>query len=445
MFNKILVANRGEIALRIIKACKEMGIKTVAVYSTADKDALHVKFADESVCIGPPNPKESYLNFAAIISAAEITDAEAIHPGYGFLAENPDFAEMCENCGIKFIGPTSENIRTFGNKLKAKEIFAKAGISVIPGSRGIIKDEHEALEVAKEIGFPVIIKSAFGGGGRGMKIVHSPANLSHSFLTAQSEALSTFGSPDLYIEKYFDDAKHIEFQLMADEYGNAVHLGERDCSIQRHHQKIIEEAPSAVLSPKLREKIGKSLVSAIKSMGYKNVGTVEFLVDSSNNFYFIEMNTRIQVEHPVSEEITRIDLIKEQIRLAAGERLRFKQRDIRFKGHSIECRINAEDPDTFVPSPGRIIGYYVPAGFGIRVDASLYEEYVVPPYYDSLLAKLIVWGETREEAIKKMQVALDEYVIEGIKTNIPFHKRVLSDPDFIEGRTNINFLSRFVK
>jgi acetyl-CoA carboxylase biotin carboxylase subunit len=445
MFSKILIANRNEIALRVIKTCKEMGIKTVAVYSTADSNALHVKLADESICIGPPNPKDSYLNFAAIISAAEITDADAIHPGYGFLAENPDFAEMCENCGIKFIGPTSENIRLFGNKLKAKEIFENAGVPVIPGSKKELKDEKEALEIANEIEFPIIIKSASGGGGRGMRIVHSPVNLSHSFLSAQTESISAFGKSELYIEKYFEDAKHIEFQIMADEYGNIIHMGERDCSIQRHYQKITEEAPSTILSSKSREKIGKLIVSAIKSTGYNNVGTIEFLVDSNNNFYFIEMNTRIQVEHPVTEEITGINIIKEQIRLAAGKRLRFKQRDIKFSGHSIECRINAEDPLTFTPSPGRITGYHVPTGFGVRVDSALYEQYIIPPYYDSLIAKLIVHDETREDAIKKMIVSLDEYVIEGIKTNIPFHKKILNDVDFIKGEVSTNFLSKFIK
>jgi acetyl-CoA carboxylase biotin carboxylase subunit len=444
MFHKILIANRGEIALRIIRACKELGIKTVAVYSTADKDSLHVKLADESVCIGPPQSLQSYLNINAIISAAELTDAEAIHPGYGFLAENTAFAEICENCGITFIGPSSETMRLMGDKISARQAMIKEGIPILPGTKEGVKDADEAVKIVKKIGFPVIIKATAGGGGRGMKIVHSPAALPNAFATARAEALAGFGNPDVYIEKYCEHPRHVEIQILADKHGNVVHLGERDCSIQRRHQKLIEEAPSVAISPDLRKEMGEAAVRAATAVGYNSVGTMEFLVDRNNNYYFMEMNTRVQVEHPVTEMVTGVDIIREQIRSAAGLKLRYSQADIEISGHAIECRINAEDPSNFTPCPGKITAYHTPGGLGVRVDSFVYDQYSVLPHYDSLVAKLIVHAETRNDAINRMTRALDEYIIEGIKTTIPFHKRIMSNKDFIEGNIDTGFLERIV-
>jgi acetyl-CoA carboxylase biotin carboxylase subunit len=444
MFHKILIANRGEIALRIIRACKELGIKTVAVYSTADSNSLHVKLADESVCIGPASSLQSYLNINAIISAAELTDAEAIHPGYGFLAENAAFAEICENCGITFIGPTSESMRLMGDKISARQAMIEQNVPILPGTKDAVQDVNEAVKVSKKIGFPVIIKASAGGGGRGMKIVHSPAALPNAFATARAEAQAGFGNPEVYIEKYCQQPRHVEIQILGDKHGNVIHLGERDCSIQRRHQKLIEEAPCSVLTPQLRAAMGDSAVRAAKAVAYNSAGTVEFLLDSDNNFYFMEMNTRIQVEHPVTEMVTGIDIVREQIRSAAGLKLRYKQSDVKIKGHSIECRINAEDPVKFTPCPGKITSYHTPGGLGVRVDSFVYDQYTVLPHYDSLISKLIVHADTREDAIRRMLRALDEYIIEGIKTTIPFHKRVLSNKDFIEGNLDTGFLERMV-
>ncbi len=444
MFHKILIANRGEIALRIIRACKELGIKTVAVYSTADSNSLHVKLADESVCIGPASSLQSYLNINSIISAAELTDAEAIHPGYGFLAENAAFAEICENCGITFIGPTSESMRLMGDKISARQAMIEQNVPILPGTKDAVQDVNEAVKVSKKIGFPVIIKASAGGGGRGMKIVHSPAALPNAFATARAEAQAGFGNPEVYIEKYCQQPRHVEIQILGDKHGNVIHLGERDCSIQRRHQKLIEEAPCSVLTPQLRAAMGDSAVRAAKSVDYNSAGTVEFLLDSDNNFYFMEMNTRIQVEHPVTEMVTGIDIVREQIRSAAGLKLRYKQSDVKIKGHSIECRINAEDPFKFTPCPGKITSYHTPGGLGVRVDSFVYDQYTVLPHYDSLISKLIVHADTREDAIRRMLRALDEYIIEGIKTTIPFHKRVLSNKDFIEGNLDTGFLERMV-
>lgn len=443
MFRKILIANRGEIAVRIIRACKELGVKTVAVYSTADRDSLHVRLADEAICIGPPKSQDSYLNISAIISAVEMVDADAIHPGYGFLAENPAFAEVCESCGISFIGPSSTTIRLMGNKILAKAQMEKAKVPVLPWSKKAVKDEKEALEVAKGIGLPLIIKAASGGGGMGMKIVYSQASLGSAFHSARGEAIAAFGDGEVYIERYCESPRHIEVQVMADSRGNVIHLGERDCSIQRRHQKILEEAPSPAINERLRRNMGETAIRVAKAIGYTGVGTVEFLMDKDGRYYFMEMNTRIQVEHPVTEVVTGIDIVREQIRLAAGERLRFKQKHIRLKGHSIECRICAEDPDTFTPSPGRISRLHFPGGPGVRVDSAIYCDYTIPPYYDSLLAKLIVYGDTRGEAIARMTRALEEFVVEGVKTNVPLHLKIMRDRDFIAGRVDIDFLSRF--
>ncbi|BDV43668.1 acetyl-CoA carboxylase biotin carboxylase subunit [Geotalea uraniireducens] len=444
MFHKVLIANRGEIALRVIRACKELGIKTVAVYSLADKESLHVKLADESVCIGPAPSLQSYLNINAIISAAELTDAEAIHPGYGFLSENAAFAEICENCGITFIGPSSESMRIMGDKISARQAVIKEDVPILPGTKEGVNDVNDAIRIAKEIGYPVIIKATAGGGGRGMKIVHSPATLPNAFATARAEAQAGFGNPEVYIEKYCECPRHVEIQIMADKHGNVIHLGERDCSIQRRHQKIIEEAPSPVSTPALRKAMGEAAVRAAKAVGYNSVGTIEFLVDKTGNFYFMEMNTRVQVEHPVTEMVTGIDIVREQIRSAAGLKLRYKQSDIKIQGHAIECRINAEDPVKFTPSPGRIDGYHTPGGLGVRIDSFVYDQYMVVPHYDSLIAKLIVHAETREDAIKRMARALDEYIIGGIKTTIPFHKRIMANKDFIEGDIDTGFLERIV-
>jgi acetyl-CoA carboxylase biotin carboxylase subunit len=444
MFHKILIANRGEIALRIIRACKELGIKTVSVYSTADKDSLHVKLADESVCIGPPPSLQSYLNINAIISAAELTDAEAIHPGYGFLAENTAFAEICENCGINFIGPPSEIMRLMGDKISARQAMIKEGIPILPGTKEGVNDVNEAVKIVKKIGFPVIIKATAGGGGRGMKIVHSPATLPNAFATARAEAQACFGNPEVYIEKYCEQPRHVEIQILADKHGNVIHLGERDCSIQRRHQKLIEEAPSTVITTELRKEMGDAAVRAAKSVGYSNAGTMEFLVDKDNNYFFMEMNTRIQVEHPVTEMVTGIDIVQEQIRSAAGMKLRYRQNDIKIKGHAIECRINAEDSFNFSPCPGKISAYHTPGGLGVRVDSFVYDQYTVLPHYDSLIAKLIVHAETRQDAIRRMTRALDEYIIEGIRTTIPFHKRIMTNKDFVEGNIDTGFLERIV-
>ena len=444
MFHKVLIANRGEIALRIIRACKELGIKTVAVYSTADSESLHVRLADESVCIGPPPSLQSYLNINNIISAAELTDAEAIHPGYGFLSENSAFAEICENCGITFIGPTSESMRIMGDKISARQAVIKEEVPILPGTKEGVKDVNEAIKIAKKIGFPVIIKATAGGGGRGMKIVHSPAALPNAFATARAEAQAGFGNPEVYIEKYCENPRHVEIQILGDKHGNVIHLGERDCSIQRRHQKIIEEAPSTVSTPELRKAMGEAAVRAAKAVGYSSAGTMEFLVDKSNNFYFMEMNTRVQVEHPVTEMVTGVDIVREQICSAAGFKLRYKQSDIKISGHAIECRINAEDPVKFTPSPGKITAYHTPGGLGVRVDSFVYDQYTVLPHYDSLIAKLIVHADSREAAIKRMARALDEYIIEGIKTTIPLHKAIMANKDFIEGNIDTSFLDRTV-
>jgi len=444
MFHKVLIANRGEIAVRVIRACKELGIKTVAVYSQADIHSLHVKLADESVCIGPAPSALSYLNINAIISAAELTDAEAIHPGYGFLSENPKFADVCEKCGITFIGPTAESMRIMGDKISARQAVIKQGVPILPGTKEGVHSVEEAVKVAKEIGFPVIIKATAGGGGRGMKIVHSQAALPNAFATARAEAQSGFGNPEVYIERYCEKPRHVEIQILGDKHGNVMHLGERDCSIQRRHQKLIEEAPSTVVTPEIRKAMGEAAVRAAAAVGYNSAGTVEFLVDKQNNFYFMEMNTRIQVEHPVTEMITGVDLVREQIRSAAGIPLRFKQEDIKIRGHAIECRINAEDPFKFTPCPGKITAYHPPGGMGVRVDSFVYDQYSVVPNYDSLIGKLIVHADTREEAIKRMARALDEYLIEGIKTTIFFHKRIMAHKDFIEGDIDTSFLERIV-
>jgi acetyl-CoA carboxylase biotin carboxylase subunit len=443
MFNKILIANRGEIALRIIRACRELGIKTVAVYSEADRDSLPVKLADEAYCIGAPQPAKSYLSQANIISAALVSGADAIHPGYGFLAENAGFAEKCESCKITFIGPSVKAIEMMGNKSVARETMIKEGVPVVPGTESIIKDINEALELANGMGYPVLIKASAGGGGRGMRVAHSKDDLERSIQAAQSEAQSAFGCADVYLEKYVEEPRHIEFQILGDKFDNIVYLGERDCSIQRRNQKVIEESPSTALTPELRSRMGEAAVKAARSVGYHNAGTIEFLLDRNNNFYFIEMNTRIQVEHPVTEMVTGIDLIKEQIRLAAGEPLGYTQDDIQFRGWAIECRINAEDPArNFMPSPGKITKYIAPGGPGVRLDSFVYEGYTVLPYYDSMIGKLIVLGKDREEAICRMQRALGEFVIEGVSTIIPFHLQVLGNAFFRKGEIYTNFIQR---
>lgn len=444
MFHKVLIANRGEIALRVIRACRELGIKTVAVYSDADRESLHVRLADESVCIGPAPSLKSYLNINAIISAAEITDAEAIHPGYGFLSENAGFAEICEKCGITFIGPSAESMRIMGDKISARQAVIKEGVPILPGTKEGVHDVNEAVKIAKKIGFPVIIKATAGGGGRGMKIVHSPATLPNAFATARAEAQAGFGNPEVYIEKYCEQPRHVEIQILGDKHGNVIHLGERDCSIQRRHQKLLEEAPSTISTPELRKAMGEAAVRAAKAVNYSSAGTMEFLVDKQNNFYFMEMNTRVQVEHPVTEMVTGVDIVREQIRSAAGLKLRYKQSDIKINGHAIECRINAEDSVKFTPCPGRITDYHPPGGLGVRVDSFAYANYSVVPHYDSLIAKLIVHAETREDAICRMARALDEYIIDGIKTTIPFHKRIMANKDFIEGNVDTGFLERMV-
>jgi len=440
MLSKIVIANRGEIALRILRACREMGIKTVAVHSSADRELKHVRLADESVCIGPPPSAESYLNIPAVISAAEVTDAVAIHPGYGFLSENADFAEQVEKSGFIFIGPRPDTIRLMGDKVSAIAAMKKAGVPCVPGSDGILDDDIDKnLQMAHEIGYPVIIKAAGGGGGRGMRVVRGEAALHNAISLTQTEAAAAFGNEQVYMEKYLENPRHIEFQILADAHGNAIHLGERDCSMQRRHQKMIEEAPAPGLTKTVRKKIGERCAQACRDIGYRGAGTFEFLYENGE-FYFIEMNTRLQVEHPVTEWITGIDIVREQLRIAAGEPLNYKQKDINIQGHAIECRLNAEDPDTFMPSPGLISRYHAPGGLGVRVDSHIYSGYRVPPYYDSMIGKLITYSDSRESAMARMRIALDEIIIDGIKTNIPLHKSLMTDATFQAGGINIHYL-----
>ena len=443
MFKKILIANRGEVAMRIIYACRELGIKTVAVYSEADENSLHVRFADEDVCIGPARSADSYLNVPAVISAAEVTGADAIHPGYGFLSESAYLAEVCEACHIKFIGPDPQAIRLMGDKARARRVMKKAGVPILPGSDGPIDSEEKALKIAKDIGYPVIVKATAGGGGRGMRVVRAPGELVAAVKTAQREAEAAFGVGDVYIEKYVESPRHIEFQVLADQHGNVVHLGERECSIQRRHQKLIEESPSPALTEKMRRKMGGIVIDAAKAVQYTNAGTFEFLMDPGGHFYFMEANTRLQVEHPVTEMVTGIDIVKEQIRIAAGEKLSFKQGDIEIRGAAIECRVNAEDPVTFAPSPGVISAYSVPGGPGVRIDTFAHADCTVSPYYDSLVAKIMAHGRDRTEAIARMKRTLDMTVFEGIKTTIPVHKRILDEADFVAGRLSTSFMDRF--
>jgi acetyl-CoA carboxylase biotin carboxylase subunit len=442
-FNKILIANRGEIALRIHRACQEMGIRTVAVHSTADDTAMHVRLADESVCIGPPSARDSYLNAAAILSAATITGAEAIHPGYGFLSENARFAEMVEAHGLAFIGPTAEHIRIMGDKIAAKDAMRRLGVPLVPGSPGALASLDEAREIAEQIKYPVLIKAAAGGGGRGMKVAHTADELEDAWRIARTEAKAAFGDDSVYMEKYLDRPRHIEMQILADTHGNVVHFGERDCSLQRRHQKLVEEAGSPVLTAAARDALGVTVTNALKQLGYRGAGTLEFLYQDEQ-FAFIEMNTRLQVEHPVTEMVCDVDLVREQIRVAAGEPLGYEQKDIRFSGHAIECRITAEDPVTFAPSPGRVTAYHAPGGLGVRVDSALYAGYSVPPHYDSLIAKLIVRGATRAEAIARARRALTEMVVDGIRTTIPLHQIIMDDPEFQDGDYTIHWLERFV-
>jgi acetyl-CoA carboxylase biotin carboxylase subunit len=442
MFKKVLIANRGEIALRVIFACKELGIRTVAVFSEADRDALHVRFADEAICIGPSPSVESYLNIPSVISGAELTNADAIHPGYGFLSENAHFAEVCEECGIAFIGPSPANIRVMGDKAKAREALVGAGLEALPGSPGPVDDPDEALSLANDIGYPVIVKASAGGGGRGMRVVRERADFLSAFETARAEATAAFGSSDCYLEKYIEKARHIEFQVLADDFGGAIHLGERECSIQRRHQKLIEEAPSVIMNDDLRARMGEKVVAAVLALGYTNVGTIEFLVDEQRRFYFMEMNTRIQVEHGVTEMVTGIDLLRDQILVAAGEKLPHSQSDVGFRGHAIECRVNAENPFTQRPSPGKITSWHPPGGPGVRVDTAAYAEYVVPPYYDSLIAKVLAQGANRDEALRRMDRALRTFIIEGIETSIPLHLQILEDEQFRSGDIFTTFLER---
>ena len=443
MFEKILIANRGEIALRVHRACRELGIKTVAVHSTADADAMHVRLADEAVCIGPPSATDSYLNIPNIISAAEITHADAIHPGYGFLSENAKFAEIVRDHRIGWIGPSPEHIRMMGDKVQAKKTAAEIGLPLVPGSAGAVTSVEEGLSVAEEIGYPVLVKAASGGGGRGMKVIPDAESLPGLMAQARSEAKAAFGDDTVYIEKYLTNPRHIEFQVFGDDFGNAVHLGERDCSLQRRHQKVLEEAPSPALNAAQRAEMGEIVRQAIAKLGYQGAGTIEFLYEDGH-FYFIEMNTRLQVEHPVTEQITGIDLVREQIRVASGLPLSVTQADIRFEGHAIECRINAEDPATFAPSPGRVTDYHAPGGLHVRVDSALYDNYRIPPYYDSLIAKLIVYGSTRNECLARLHRALEEYVIHGPKTTIPLHQALIEDPEFIDGNYSIKWLEKWL-
>ncbi len=445
MFKKILIANRGEIACRIIWACRELGIKTVAVHSEADREALHVRFADEAVCIGPASSLQSYLNIPQIIAAAEITNVDAIHPGYGFLSENAHFAEVCQECNITFIGPSPQVIRMMGDKNEARRTMIAAGVPITPGSNGLIEDEQMALQEARRIGYPVMIKATAGGGGRGMRIAFNEAELLHGYQTARAEAEVAFRNSGVYLERYIVNPRHIEIQVLGDLHGNVIHLGERECSVQRRHQKLIEESPSPAVSYELRQEMGRVAVDACRRIGYSNAGTIEFLLDESGQFYFMEMNTRIQVEHPVTEQVTVSDLVAAQIRIAAGEPIGFRQEDLIFVGHSIECRINAEDPETFRPSPGRITSLNLPTGPGVRVDTAIYNGYFVPPHYDSLVAKVIVHSRTRERAIARMRRALEAMVIEGIQTTIPIHLRILNDPDFQSGNISTRFMDRFLR
>jgi acetyl-CoA carboxylase biotin carboxylase subunit len=445
MFQKILIANRGEIALRVIRACREMGIRSVAIYSEGDRDSLHVALADEAVCIGPPESAQSYLNIPRVMSAVEISKADAIHPGYGFLAENSHFAEVCQACKVTFIGPGPESIRLMGDKVQARQTVAAAGVPVVQGSALAVGSPEEARAMAAEIGYPVIIKATAGGGGRGMRIVRAEEDLAKALQTAQGEAAAAFGNPAVYIERYVRNPRHVEFQILADAHGQVLHLGERDCSIQRRHQKLIEESPSPAMTPALREAMGKAAVASARAVGYVNAGTIEFLLDEDGRFYFMEMNTRIQVEHPVTEEVVGLDLVKLQVRIAAGEHLPFRQEEVVLRGHAIECRVNAEDPEEFLPSPGKITTLRLPGGPGVRVDTHAYAGYTVPPYYDSLLAKLIVRGQDRAEALSRMRRALQEFIIQGVKTTIPFHLRVMDHPDFVKGAVSTNFLDRLTQ
>ncbi len=443
MFKKILIANRGEIALRVISACRELGIRTVAIYSEADRDALHVRYADEDVCVGPYPSAASYLNISAIVSAAEITEADAIHPGYGFLSENAYFAEILQDCHIAFIGPSPDAIRKMGDKSLARRTVAAAGVPTVPGSPGPLDSVDDAIALAGRIGYPVILKASAGGGGRGMRVARDERDLAGAYETARAEAEKAFGNAEVYLEKYLEEPRHIEFQVFGDGRGNVRHLGERECSIQRRHQKLIEEAPSTVLDEPLRRRMGDAAVTAARAVGYTNAGTIEFLLDADGRFYFMEMNTRLQVEHPITEEVTALDLVKEQIAVAAGEPLSFLERDMAPRGHAIEFRVNAEDPVTFAPSPGRITTFHPPGGLGVRLDTAAYQGYLVPPHYDSLIAKLIVWGRDRDEAISRGRRALDFFVSEGVKTSIPLHRRILDDPDFVAGRLSTRFMERF--
>ena len=445
MFKKVLIANRGEIALRVINACREMGIRTVAVYSEADKNSLHVRFADEAICIGPPRSAESYLNVPAVISAAEIANVDAIHPGYGLLSENANFAEVCRASNIKFIGPPPEVTRLMGEKEKARVAMKKAKVPILPGSDGVIADPDEAQRWAKEVGFPVIVKASAGGGGRGMRVIRNTEELPNLFNTAQNEAQNAFGNGDLYMEKFIERPRHIEFQVLADQHGNVMSLGERECSIQRRHQKLIEEAPSLKVTPKLRDEIGKTLRRCLENIGYQNAGTVEFLMDEDGKIYFIEMNTRIQVEHPVTEMVTGFDLVKAQLRIAAGEKLHdIITEPVVIRGHSIECRVNAENPVTFRPSPGKILQYHPPGGLGVRIDSAVYQGYVIPPYYDSLVGKLIVHGKTRGECLMRLRRALDEMVVEGIETTLPLFRALVREPAIIDGDYHIHWLEQYL-
>ena len=442
MFKKILVANRGEIALRIICACRELGIKTVAIFSEADRDSLHIRFADEAICVGPARSSESYLKIPSVISAAEVTDVDAIHPGYGYLAENAYFAEVCEACNVRFIGPSAKVIQLMGDKARARARMVQGGLAVLPGSQGSLESVEQALEVASDIGYPVIVKAAAGGGGRGMRIVNGPDDLSSAFSTAENEARLAFGVSDLYLEKYLERPRHIEFQVMGDQYGKVVHFGERECSIQRRHQKLLEESPSVIVDEDVRARIGSQVETVLAEVGYSGAGTMEFLVDEDRNFYFMEMNTRIQVEHPVTEMVAGVDLVKLQIRMAAGEPLELET-PLRLNGHSIECRINAEDPDTFRPSPGKITTFHVPGGAGVRVDTGVYSKCQVSPYYDSLIAKLVVHAASRPEAVRRMERALEMFIVEGVRTSIPLHQRIIKEPDFLAGRLDTRFMDRY--
>ena len=444
MFKKILIANRGEVAMRIIYACRELGIKTVAVFSEADEDSLHVRFADEEMRIGPARSADSYLNVPAVITAAELTGADAIHPGYGFLSESAYLAEVCEACHIKFIGPTPQVIRLMGDKARARRVMRKAGVPILPGSDGPVEGEEKALKIAKDIGYPVIVKATAGGGGRGMRVVRAPGELSQAVKTAQREAEAAFGVGDVYLEKYVESPRHVEFQILGDHHGGMIHLGERECSIQRRHQKLLEESPSPALSEKMRRKMGSIVIDAAKAVQYTNAGTFEFLMDPDGRFYFMEVNTRLQAEHPVTEMVTGVDIVKEQIRIAAGERLYLKQSEVTFMGHSLECRVNAEDPQTFVPSPGLIRVFSLPGGPGVRIETYAHSECTISPYYDSMIAKIITHGRDRPEAIARMKRTLEMTVIEGIKTTIPLHLRILADPDFIAGKVSTAFMDRFL-